>query len=1013
MRTGRSRALSRIGVSLLTTSALASAALYFARPSGPASDTPPSNTTPAALNDHSADPMYGVGFQSLASAMYPELLDKLPPKYQEIFIARLAEEMDPNSSPVAQICLAPGTPDEIVELFTFGRSFDGRYNQTSRWTSTASGSTGSQGDKITLTYGFPPDGVTIPAATGFPSGTNQLNTWMNGIYGSQPVWKAHFDAVFARWGQLCGITYVYEPNDDGVTMNINPGILGTRADLRIGAKTLDGFSGVLAYNQFPNDGDMVLDAFDGSFNSTSLNSRFLRNVVSHEHGHGMGQLHVCPVNETKLMEPFVSTAYDGPRHDDVRNAQRHYGDPFEPNNSLGQATDLGAMTAGQSQNLGLVPSPSIPSTSILSIDANGEVDYFKFSIAGAATVNVTLIPQGFTYDDSDQSCGGSSGCCSGNNTNSLAIADLAFDVLGPNSSTVISTRNNTAAGSSESLSNISLAVAGTYYVRVYEVNSPAESQLYRLAITLGAPAFVAPTITFPNSIPGSINNGETTTFDVTITPNDDTIVPGSQQLFYRLNGGAYNSVPLAPVSGSLYQATLPAVECTDFPEFYVAATGTTAGLITNPTGGASSPYSVQVGPPALEDDFEADLGWTVATTATGGFWERGVPVNFGRGDPPSDFDGSGSCYLTENNSLTDNSDVDSGETVLTSPPFPTETGDTISYAYWFNDFTGGLLQGGDSLRVEIATDAGATNWTSIRNYTTASASWRTDSIVAGTHFTPSSTTRIRFTANDIGTQNIVEAGIDAVLANGCLPFQTAPDAPTGLAASDGGSCDDISLSWNAAAGADSYEVWRNGVNNPGTATLIAPVVVGTNYVDSTAPAASTQFYWVTACNNAGCSGFSAPDSGSRLDVPAAPTGLAATLETVCGAVDLNWNDVPEAATFSVWRNTVNDFGTATTIGSTDQLSLRDSTGDPALQYFYWVTANGDCGSSLESLNAVGSAAPKGDFNFDGFVDGADIQGFVGAMLGDAAFFDCADLAAPFGTLDEDDTIVMVNILTAP
>ena len=36
--------------------------------------------------------------------------------------------------------------------------------------------------------------------------------------------------------------------------------------------------------------------------------RFLRNVVMHEHGHGLGFQHTCPANGTKLMEPFIDTS---------------------------------------------------------------------------------------------------------------------------------------------------------------------------------------------------------------------------------------------------------------------------------------------------------------------------------------------------------------------------------------------------------------------------------------------------------------------------------------------------------------------------------------------------------------------------------------------------------------------------------------------------------------------------------------------------------------------------------
>ena len=34
----------------------------------------------------------------------------------------------------------------------------------------------------------------------------------------------------------------------------------------------------------------------------------------------------------QLMEPELNKSIDGPQHDDIRAGQRHYGDPFEPDN---------------------------------------------------------------------------------------------------------------------------------------------------------------------------------------------------------------------------------------------------------------------------------------------------------------------------------------------------------------------------------------------------------------------------------------------------------------------------------------------------------------------------------------------------------------------------------------------------------------------------------------------------------------------------------------------------------
>lgn len=247
------------------------------------------------------------------------------------------------------MCFAPDTDPEyayaINQLIEFPLTI--RFQQTNRWTRTATDGTGlTQGTPTTITYSFVPDGTTVPDLIGV-SGSSSLISWLNGLYGNQATWQALFEQVFDRWSELIGTTYVYEPNDDGANLNNGLGILGVRGDVRIAAISIDGGGGVLAYNNFPNDGDMVLDANDSFYNNLSSNSLRLRNIIAHEHGHGLGMLHVCPAVGTKLMEPFISTAYNGPQLDDILNGHRHYGDPMEPmTDNPATAPDLGTFGIG-------------------------------------------------------------------------------------------------------------------------------------------------------------------------------------------------------------------------------------------------------------------------------------------------------------------------------------------------------------------------------------------------------------------------------------------------------------------------------------------------------------------------------------------------------------------------------------------------------------------------------------------------------------------------------------------
>lgn len=415
-----------------------------------------------------------------------------------------------------QACFAPGTSEAYVrevseraalrgfltslnasirrprflEQQVYGTPEHYDFNDSDRWTHTATDGGGLvRAQPLTLTWSIVPDTTPIPGFNGETAANSNLIAALNAVYGAgsdgkgQGTWRDHFQTVFDRWSELSGITYVYEANDDGaafsnsVTWNGSefvstvPGQLGVRGDVRIGGHDIDGGgAGVLAYNFYPVIGDMVIDTSDIAGGQVLANPVLLRNTLSHEHGHGLGFGHVCPTNATKLMEPFVSGAFEGPQLDDILAVHRGYGDPREANGSF------------PGTGLGVVSSTSLND---VSLDGQTDVDVFSFTANPNSTLNVTATPTGTTYNVVNANSNGS--CPTDSPFDSLNLRDLIVEVLDTNGSTVLTTVNATGVGSAEMLASFLLSGGGTYGIRVSSaVAAVVVPQRYTLSLSLSA-----------------------------------------------------------------------------------------------------------------------------------------------------------------------------------------------------------------------------------------------------------------------------------------------------------------------------------------------------------------------------------------------------------------------------------------------------------------------------------------------------------------------------------------------
>ena len=173
--------------------------------------------------------------------------------------------------------------------------------------------------------------------------------------------------------------------------------------------------------------------------------------------------------------------------------------------------------------------------------------------------------------------------------------------------------------------------------------------------------------------------------------------------------------------------------------------------------------------------------------------------------------------------------------------------------------------------------------------------------------------------------------------------------PANLAATDGTSTDDVTVTWDAATGASSYHLYRDTDSNPTGATALGPQSSG--YADVPPSPGQIYYYWVLASNStsSSTSDWSTANSGYRKLT--APGSVAAT-ENLSDRVTVTWGNVAGETGFGIWRHTADVSGSATCIGSVaaDVLTYDDVTAAAGQTYYYWIRATNSTSASMSDFS---------------------------------------------------------------
>ena len=358
---------------------------------------------------------------------------------------------------------------------------------------------------------------------------------------------------------------------------------------------------------------------------------------------------------------------------------------------------------------------------------------------------------------------------------------------------------------------------------------------------------------------------------------------------------------------------------------------------------------------SANDSSSADISWLGVTAATYYELYRNTANNSSS---------AAQVYVGGNTSITD-----------------TELESSTEYYYWvkacnsggcsdFSVFASATTdEGAPSSPVDLSASASSSSAISISWSSVASATYY--ELYRNTSSNSSSAALIHTNSSTSYTDSGLDSGtlyyywLKACNSVGCSDLsesanattnEVVPSAPSSLSASANGSSS-ISVNWSSVTGASYYELYRNTANNSTSASLV-DTYSSTSITNSGLDSGTQYYYWIRACNSAGCSGFSA--SANATTDQEAPTTPSAPSASASGSssISISWSSVSGATYYELYRNTSNSSSSSLLVYADSGTSTTDTGLDSDAQYYYWLKACNDAGCSgfSSSANATTNVA---------------------------------------------------------